>query len=208
MFIVHCFYLWLPKQTRMSTQWVFSEVRTITERNLQVLKQKVAVLSENQLRWKPNEHTWSLLEIAAHLNEYARFYHDAFNRRIEKTRFREPKENFVSSPLGRSAWISMKLGNAKNVKRKFNAPKGYNPATTPELVTGGDVNTLIKGQQELLTILDAAAEVNIRKVKVPISISKIVRLRLGDALLFVAYHNERHVQQALNLMKHPQFPKK
>jgi hypothetical protein len=39
-----------------------------------------------------------------------------------------------------------------------------------------------------------------------ISISKIIRLRLGDALLFVVYHNERHVQQAKNLLKHPKFP--
>jgi len=57
-------------------------------------------------------------------------------------------------------------------------------------------------------IAESAATVNLRKVKVPISISKIVRLRLGDALLFVAYHNERHMQQMLNLKKHPNFPKK
>jgi hypothetical protein len=192
----------------MTTQWVFNEVRTITERNIRLLKEKFGGLSEQQLRWKPNEHTWSLLEIFAHLNEYARFYHSAFGRRIEKTRFREPRENFVSSPLGRSAWVSMKLGNAKNIKRKFNAPKAYNPQFTPELVSGADMKTLLDGQKELLTILDKAADVNIRKVKVPISISKIVRLRLGDALLFVAYHNERHMQQAINLTQSPQFPKK
>lgn len=194
--------------TRMTTQWVLSEVRSITERNIQVLKQKMAGLSEQQQRWKPNEATWSLLEIAAHLNEYARFYHHAFSSRIEKTRFREPRENFISSPLGRSAWISMKLGNAKNVKRKFNAAKAYNPTLHPELVTGNDIAVLITLQQDLLHILEQAASVNIRKVKVPISISKIIRLRLGDALLFVAYHNERHMQQAINLMKSPQFPKK
>jgi DinB superfamily len=195
-------------KTRMTTQWVFNEVSTITERNLQVLKQKIAELSENQLRWKPNDASWSILEVAAHLNEYARFYHEAFSKRIEKTRFREPKDNFVSSPLGRSAWISMKLGNARNVKRKFNAPKGYNPLLHPELVTGNDIMILIAGQQELLGIFEKATAVNIRKVKVPISISKIIRLRLGDALLFVAYHNERHIQQAINLTKLPQFPKK
>jgi hypothetical protein len=63
-------------------------------------------------------------------------------------------------------------------------------------------------QQELLEVIDKAATVNIRKVKVPISISKLIRLRLGDALLFVAYHNERHLQQAINLTKLAQFPKK
>jgi len=192
----------------MTTQWVLSEVRTITERNIQVLKQRINGLSDKQLQWKPNESAWNIMEITAHLNEYARFYHEAFLRRIEKTRFREPRENFVSSPLGRSAWMSMKLGNAKNVKRKFNSPKSYNPTIAPELVKADGLETLVKGQRELLQILELAATVNIRKVKVPISISKIIRLRLGDGLLFVAYHNERHVQQALNLMKSPQFPKR
>jgi hypothetical protein len=158
----------------MTTQWVLNEVRTITERNLQVLKQRLDGLSDKQLRWKPNDASWNILEIAAHLNEYAHFYHEAFLRRIEKTRFREPRENFVSSPLGRSAWMSMKLGNAKNVKRKFNSPKSYNPAIVPELVKDNGLETLIKGQRELLQIIEQAATVNIRKVKVPISISKII----------------------------------
>ena len=63
-------------------------------------------------------------------------------------------------------------------------------------------------QTELLDIIEKAQTVNMRRVKIPISISKIVRLRLGDALLFVAYHNQRHVQQVLNLKNNPNFPKK
>jgi len=192
----------------MTTQWVLDEVATITERNIQLLKQKFSGLSENQLTWRPNESTWSITEVFAHLNEYARFYHEAFHRRIDRTRFREPKEIFVSSPLGRSAWVSMKLGNAKNVKRRFNAPKAYNPLVNPKLVTGNEIETLLAGQQELIGVLEKSLGVNIRKVKVPIAISKIIRLRLGDALLFVAYHNERHFQQAINLTKMAQFPKK
>lgn len=192
----------------MTTQWVFNELKTVTEKNLQQLRKRISGLSEKQLNWKPVESSWNLLEITAHLNEYAQFYHAAFSSRIEKTRFRQPKENFVSSPLGRSAWMSMKLGNAKNVKRKFNAPKQYNPTYSPDLVKADGVEQLIRAQQELLQLIETAAEVNIRKVKVPISISKIIRLRLGDALLFVVYHNERHIQQALNLIQSPKFPKK
>lgn len=192
----------------MTTQWVLNEVATITERNIQLLKEKFAGCSEQQMRWKPNDASWNLAEIFAHLNEYARFYHEAFQGRIEKTRFREPREQFASSPLGRSAWMSMKLGNAKNVKRRFNAPKAYNPLLNHSLVTGNDRATLLEHQHDLLNILEKCMEVNLRKVKVPISISKIIRLRLGDALLFVAYHNERHFQQAINLTKLSGFPKK
>src|SRR6218665_3922422 len=133
----------------MTTQWVLQELRTVTERNLQQIKKRMSGLSEQQLRWKPSEGSWNILEIAAHLNEYARFYHTTFSDRMDKTRFRIPKDNFVSSPLGRSAWVSMKLGNAKNVKRKFNAPKQYNPTYTPELVREDGVQALISSQQEL-----------------------------------------------------------
>ncbi|WP_343748592.1 DinB family protein [Fluviicola sp.] len=192
----------------MTTQWVFNEVATITERNIQQLKSKFSHYSENQLTWKPNPETWSLAEVFAHLNAYAKFYHQTLNDRIDRTRFRTPRINYTSSPLGKSAWVSMKLGNARNVKRKFNAPNEYNPTVNPSLVTGNEISALLQGQQEFLTIIEKSVAVNLKKVKVPISISKLVRLRLGDALLFVAYHNDRHMEQALKLTKHPQFPKK
>lgn len=192
----------------MTTQWVFNEVATITEKNIQQLKTKFSNYSENQLNWKPNASAWSLAEIFAHLNAYATFYHQTLNDRIDRTRFRVPRINYTSSPLGKSAWMSMKLGNARNVKRKFNAPKEYNPSENPALVTGNEIATLLAAQQEFLSIIEKSVAVNLKKVKVPISISKLVRLRLGDALLFVAYHNDRHIQQAVNLTKQAQFPKK
>ena len=74
-------------------------------------------------------------------------------------------------------------------------------------MNGQDIEGFEKDQLELLHILTQAEEVNLRKVKVPISISKIIRLRLGDALQFVIYHNERHMQQALNIIEHKSFPK-
>jgi hypothetical protein len=192
----------------MTTQWVFNEVATITEKNIQQLKAKFSKYSEDQLNWKPNPTTWSLAEIFAHLNAYANFYHLVLNERIDRTRFRVPRINYTSSPLGKSAWMSMKLGNARNVKRKFNAPGEYNPTVNPSLVTGEEIKTLLDGQNQFLNIIEKSVAVSLKKVKVPLSMSKLVRLRLGDALLFVAYHNDRHMEQALNLTKLSQFPKK
>lgn len=192
----------------MTTKQLIEDIRKITLTNLEIIRKKMNYLNENQRSWKQNETSWSINEIFAHLNEYAKFYHATFKNRIEKTRFREPRENFISSPLGRSSWQAMKLGNAKNVKRKFKAQRGYNPSIDKSIVTGNDVADFEKGQEELLSIIENAQKVNLRKVKVPISISKIIRFRLGDALMFVAYHNERHMQQALNVMANPKFPKK
>jgi hypothetical protein len=192
----------------MTTVELRTTLSEITNKNIQQATSWMSKLSENQLNWRPNPGIWSISEVLAHLNSYAKYYHPAIQRKIEITRFRTARFDFVSSPLGRSAWKSMKLGRLNNVKRKFNAPKGHNPTIDANLVTGKDVEEFVTQQKELLQIIDNSQEVNVRKVKVPISISKIVRLRLGDALLFITYHNERHIQQILNLKSHKNFPKK
>ena len=192
----------------MTTKQLIEDIRAITLKNLEIIRETLVSLNENQKSWKQNESSWSINEIFAHLNEYAKFYHDAFKLRIENTRFTEPKITFISSPLGRSAWQSMKLGNARNIKRKFNSPKAYNPTVDVSLLNGNELSDFEKGQVELLEIIEKAEKVNLRKVKIPLSISKIIPFRLGDALMYVIYHNERHMQQALNVLANPNFPKK
>lgn len=190
----------------MTTEALFQELEKITTSSIETVVKKISKLNEHQLQWKPTNESWNLLEIFAHLNEYTLYYHPAFKKKIETTRFRDPRQNFISSPLGRSAWKSMKLGNANNVKRKFRAPKLYNPTIVTSIVKPTAIKDFIEYQNELLTIFEKAKTINIRKSKIGISISKIIRLRFGDALLFVVYHNERHVQQAINLLNHRNFP--
>lgn len=192
----------------MTTLELRTTVSEITTFNIQQATSWMTKLTEKQLNWRPNPGIWSIAEVLAHLNSYARYYHPTIQRKIEITRFRQAKDDFMSSPLGRSAWKSMKLGRLNNVKRKFKAPKGHNPSIDSELVQGTELQDFLEQQEKLLQIIASSAEVNLRKVKIPISISKIVRLRLGDALLFIVYHNERHMQQILNLKKHQNFPVK
>jgi DNA-binding transcriptional ArsR family regulator len=84
----------------------------------------------------------------------------------------------------------------------------YNPLFGDITINKFSLELFIEKQEELLKIIDLAADVDLKRVRIPISISKIIRLRLGDALLFVCYHNQRHMQQILNLINHPEFPKK
>jgi hypothetical protein len=192
----------------MTTVELFNESEKITHSNLEFTQKQLSNLSDIQLTWKPSDSTWSIHEIIAHLNEYAAFYHPAFTKKISLTRYRNPRINFISSPLGKSAWKSMQLGQLKNIKRKFNAARNFNPIFNKDLIKGDDIQIFKRFQQELLTILESAKSVNIQRAKVPTSISKFVRLRLGDAFLFVIYHNQRHIQQAMNLMSHRAFPTK
>lgn len=191
-----------------NTEELIHQLSVITQHNEEYVAKKCIHLGDNQLEWRPKAGSWNILEVIAHLNSYADYYHVHFKERISKTKFVNTKENFIPSPLGKSAWKSMKLGRANNVKRKFKAPKNYNPSLNTSLIRKDAVKNFIQSQEELLEILDKAKTVNLKKVKIKISISKIVRLRLGDALMFVIYHNERHIQQIKNIISHPNFPKK
>lgn len=191
-----------------STEELIANLKQITQSNIDFVNKKCVHLGENQLEWRPNQGSWNIQEILSHLNSFSSYYHKNFKLRIKNTKFKNVKENFVPSPLGKSAWKSMKLGRANNIKRKFKAPKNYNPSLNTSLISKDAVTQFINDQKEMIEILELSKTVNLKKVKIKISISKLVRLRLGDALMFVIYHNERHVQQIKNVMTHPNFPKK
>ncbi len=192
----------------MTGDQLIDKLQTITAENILFVEKKIPHLSESQLNWRPHSSSWSLNEVFSHLNEYAAFYHVSFKKTIEKTRYRIPTLNFISSPLGAAAWKSMKLGKAKNIKRKYHAVKTYNPSLNPDLVKGNDWAIFLEGQKELIELMDNARSINLRKAKTALSVSKIIKFRLGDALSFVIYHDERHIQQVKNLLAHSNFPKK
>ncbi|MFA5575526.1 MAG: DinB family protein [Brumimicrobium sp.] len=192
----------------ISAEKLLEKLTDITIANKEFVQKKCTHLGNNQLNWRPTESSWNILEVLSHLNSYSNYYHKLILYKIRHSKHKEPKEIFVSSQLGKSAWRSMKLGKANNIKKKFRAPRQFNPTINSSLVDKDAVNIFIDQQETLLRILEKSAFANLKKIKVPISISKVIRLRLGDILQFIIYHNERHIQQVKNIMAHNNFPKK
>ncbi|MBC9813131.1 DinB family protein [Crocinitomicaceae bacterium CZZ-1] len=190
----------------MTTQALFSELENVTKENIHYLEQNVLPLTPEQLNWKPRQDVWNVKEVIAHVYEHAKYYHSAFSKKIDTTKFREPKDLFLSSPLGKSMWKSMKLGNARNVKRKMKAARLYNPLIVKSIVTEHVIADFLASQKELLNILERAKTINIRKAKIRLVGNNVIKFRFGDTLLLVVYHNQRHIQQVINLIQHPKFP--
>lgn len=66
----------------------------------------------------------------------------------------------------------------------------------------------VEQQAQLLDFLQQAHNVDLIKTKTKISISRFIKLRLGDTLQFVVFHNQRHIYQAKELLFHfKQFKK-
>lgn len=192
----------------MKSEVLIHEVKIITQISIEFVKKKLTHLGPNQLEWRPNTRSWNIQEILAHLNAYTLYYNTSITKKLAKTRHVTPIENFTSSQLGKSAWRGMKLGKEKNIKRKFKSPKEFNPTINPSLLATSSIDDYVRLQEEYLGIIEKAQHFNLRRVKLPLSISKLTKLRLGDVLLFVSYHNERHIQQILNILQHEKFPKK
>lgn len=164
-------------------------------------------LTPEQLFWRPNDKTWSIAKCLAHLNAYYSFYIPVFKERIKNTRFRTPGQYFVSSPLGTASILAVKLGKVKNVKRRLKAAKDYNPLINATLPTENAVHEFLAYQDEMQKLIADSRFINVRKAKCTLAVTSLIKLRLGDAFQVVVYHNERHIEQAKNLLKLSGFPK-
>ncbi|MBN7813409.1 DinB family protein [Algoriphagus sp. H41] len=145
-----------------------------------------------QLRHKDHAESWSVLECIEHLNRYGDFYIPEIRRRLERSPY--PKsEDFQSGLLG-GYFASMML--PKERLNKMKTFRSMNP-----LNSDLDVRVLdrfIRQQKEILELLEKSKYTDLVKVKTSISISKWIRLRLGDTFKVVVYHNLRHIRQAKN----------
>ena len=74
------------------------------------------------------------------------------------------------------------------------SPKDKNPVNSD--LTATTLDRLLKQLELLKQLLNQSRKVNLIKAKTPISISKLIKLRLGDTFRFFTYHIERHIAQA------------
>ena len=56
-------------------------------------------------------------------------------------------------------------------------------------------------QAEMLGFLELAKERNMNSSRIPLSLTNMVKLKLGDVLRFLIAHEQRHLIQARNTLK-------
>lgn len=174
---------------QLRTELLRQELLTITERLIAAAKE-LRLLSPEQLNQKKNPDSWSILECLEHLNLYGDFYLPAIEKQMIAHSEQKPEAIFRSGIIGNYFANLMR----KTKGNKMKSPADKNPSNSVLSVT--TIDRFIKQQELLKSLLQKSGRVSLTRVKVPISISKLIRLRLGDTLRFVVYHNERHVAQA------------
>ena len=153
-------------------------------------------LTDEQLNFREDESRWSVLECLEHLNLYGDFYLPELERRMLAANPDANAHVFHSGMIGYYFAVLMQVRNGKI--RKMSTPADKNPAgSTLSIVT---LDRFLKQQELLLTLLNEAGKHDLTRVKVSISLTRFIRLRLGDTLRFFIYHLERHVAQAARVV--------
>ncbi len=149
----------------------------------------------NELNWKPDENTWSVLECIEHLNLYGDFYLPEIELKINRSKTK-PEIHFKPGLLGNYFAKSMlpkeKLNKMKTFKSKNPNGKELNEKTLERFLTQ---------QEKILNLLNDARKVSLNTIKIPTTLGSLVKLKLGDTFRFVLYHNSRHMVQVQKILE-------
>lgn len=142
------------------------------------------------LNWKEHPESWSALECMEHLNRYGFFYIPEITNRLNHAKHK-------SSEIFKSNWLGSYFSKAVSYKEDLNKMKTFksmNPLNSK--LNRDTIDTFLNQQQQIIELLDRAKDINLDKTKTNISISKLIKLKLGDTFRVLIYHNERHIKQA------------
>jgi hypothetical protein len=166
----------------------------------------VAVLirlrANDNIEWnvQPEAGKWSPVQIIEHLNSYNRYYLPEIRKALETGN----KNHIKYNPRFKSGWVGdyftriMLPGNDGKICNRMNAPKDHRPQI--QLDTSKVLDEFMNAQQLLTAYLNEAAETDIAKLKVPISINRFIKLKLGDTFRFLIAHQQRHFVQLNNTL--------
>ena len=149
-------------------------------------------LSEARLNRAPAPGSWSAAQVLEHLNVYSRYYLPAMEKAVSEAP-KTVRSVFNSGWLGNYFADLMQVDKQGGVKRKMKAPKMAIPAS--RLDAHAVLEEAIGHQHHLLNLLKIAGAVDLGGARVPISIAKFIRLKLGDTLRFFVAHEVRHMGQ-------------
>lgn len=172
-----------------------------TENILQKAVSEWQMLPSEQWTSQPGPDAWSAAQCLEHLNIYGRHYLPAIEKAIQTgiSQGHAPAKTFHSGWLGAYFTRLMQPRSDGSLPGKMKAPKNAIPSPQPD--ARAMLAEFIDQQETMLRLLRAAGAVNLNSLRVPISLTPWIRLKLGDTFGFVIAHIERHIAQAERAMQ-------
>ena len=160
-------------------------------------------LTETQLNWKPATDKWSIAQCLDHLIQTNKTYFVTFDQILSgghRVSFFQ-KINPFKKAIG--AMMIKTLG--PQPAKKFTAPKIFEPSSrtiAPSIVTDfSSHQEIVKSYFARMAVIDPS------KIFIASPVSPVFVYSLADAMQIITGHEERHLNQAITILQHPNFPK-
>lgn len=153
---------------------------------------------QTKLAYSPDKEKWSVMQVLEHLNAYSRHYLP----KIEKELAIVTEGNngiFTSGYWGDKFTKMMKPTNVYQIKNKMKAMKAY--TFTNNLNIQAVLKEFMAHQDQLIKLLELAKSRDLNNIRIPITLTSMIKLKLGDMLRFLIAHEQRHMIQARNTLK-------
>ena len=166
----------------------------------QIILQTNYLLQEDPeiLLLQPGEGRWSVTQVIEHLNSYGRYYLPHIQTSLTSVK-QSTKEVYSPGFLGDYFTKSMLPKSNGQVTNKMQAPKAHRPPI--DIDSSVVLDEFLKQEHELLECLDKAAIADLQKIRIPISLTRFIKLQLGDTFRFLIAHHQRHFVQVQNTLK-------
>lgn len=158
-------------------------------------------ISESQFNWRPSPEKWSIAQCLEHLNsgwgalpKLDRAIAAAGERGVRGGGpYRHPM-------LGK---LYLRFTEPPP-KIRVRAPRRFRPAAERGL--SDVVPRFLALQREILERIESADGLDLGRIRLSSPISRRFRMSLGQWFAFLAAHERRHVWQAWQVRRHPEFP--
>lgn len=183
-----------------------SELAEDVRQVVQIKEQAAALLrglSDAQYNWSPEPGRWSMAQCLAHIVVTDDMYLPVLEKCIADAR----KQGTLSSGPFHHGWFGNWFVRSMDApaKRRFKNPKSITPPAEQPLAQGlADFNTM---HDRVLQLVHEANGVDLARAKFRSPFLKLLKLSLGQGLAIMLSHARRHLWQAGEVRKHPDFPK-
>ena len=161
-------------------------------------------LSDIEFNWKPSFDKWSIAECLAHLSPTASRTVPVLDEMIARGRAKGLLSDgpFVLGLIERAFIRSLE----PPVRFRARAPRRLLPPSSSGLSIAAVRREFMEWQDAIDARLDRADGIDLVRVKGPSPAFPLIRWSLGAMLAVTLAHERRHIWQARELRKHPQFP--
>lgn len=174
-----------------------TESKTLIENLMSVCKSQLSLLeqlksrSDAALNQRPGPESWSALECVQHLNLYGAYYLPAIQKALETDK--GPFE-----PVFKSGWLGNYFAESMLPKDKLNKMKTFKDKNPIHSALDRTCLDVFEDQiYRMVKLLEQSGKAGLMRIRIPVTISRWIRLRLGDTFRFVINHQQRHLEQAL-----------